>query len=73
MDILQNDIERAEKHTLARLKARYIEGSLLSCPKCRRKGNFNSIILITLDFIIYKKRFLVCGWCKTITEEKENF
>lgn len=72
MDFLDNDVKKQEDYWFKRLKARYLQGSFLICPKCKRKGNFNSIVLITIDYILYKKRFLVCGWCGKVTEEQEN-
>ena len=54
---------------LSELKLQYLKGSGNKCPKCKRKGNFGSIVSYECES---GNRYLLCGWCGAITEIKQR-
>jgi len=64
--MLKKDKKEIQKQ-LSELKLKYLIGSANKCPKCRKEGNFGSIVSYECES---GNRYLLCGWCGTICRKK---
>ena len=64
IDKAKKDKQEIMKEASA-LKLKYFKGSANKCPKCKKKGNFGSIVRYECES---GNRYLLCGWCGAITK-----
>ncbi len=62
----KKEIKKYFDDKLKELGINRILGSGNECPKCKKQGNFGSIIKARLN----KDWFLICGWCGKISKKK---